>query len=284
MNRAEKQQAVVDLAAKLGEVKCLYLADFTGLDVEAVTDLRRRLSSSEVEFLVVKNSIARRALEDSPYAELGKSLEGPNAFAMSRVDVVSAAKILTEFAKEADDLPSIKTGAIEGEVISLDEIRRLATLPPREQLLAEIVGYAKAPITGLVYTLSGVLAAFVRTLDAVRAAREAAGDDAPAAAETAVAELSSEGDDDQELEVSAEAEAAVEEAEAAVEEAEESEAAEAPVDEPEVEEPPAEEPEVAEAPAEDSEPAEAPEASAAEELDEPEAPVESDTDEEKQSQ
>lgn len=170
MPTAEKKRVVEQLEARLGEAKCLYLTDFTGLDVAGVSELRRRLSEANVDYLVVKNTLARLALEDGPYADLVELLVGPNAFAFSNEDVVAPAKILTEFAKEGDR-PQIKAGAIEGSLLSSEEIERLAKLPPREVLLAEIVGYARAPIAGLAYTLNGLLSQFVRTLDAVRAQR-----------------------------------------------------------------------------------------------------------------
>lgn len=171
MATAEKKKIVTELGARLSGVKCLYLADFTGLGVAEITDLRRQLADAEVDFIVVKNTLAKRALEDTPYAALAEHLEGPNAFAFSTEDVVSPARVLTDFAKAADR-PQIKAGAIEGQVVSIEEIRRIATLPSRDVLLAEIVGYARAPIAGLVYTLNGLLSQFVRTLDAVRAQRE----------------------------------------------------------------------------------------------------------------
>lgn len=170
MPTAEKKKVVEQLEARLGEAKCLYLTDFTGLDVAGVSELRRRLSEANVDYLVVKNTLARLALEKGQYAELVGLLVGPNAFAFSNEDVVAPAKILTEFAKDGDR-PQIKAGAIEGSLLSTDEIQRLATLPPRDVLLAEVVGYARAPIAGLVYSLNGLLSQFVRTLDAVRAHR-----------------------------------------------------------------------------------------------------------------
>lgn len=173
MAKAEKQQAVEDLGARLEGARCVVLTDFTGLDVASITELRRRLSSARVEYVVVKNTLARRALAGSPFAPLADHLSGPNAFAVSHEDVVSAAKILTEFAKDTER-PQIKAGAIEGEIVSLEEIRRIAQLPPREQLLAQMVGSARAPVAGLVGALGGLLAKLVRTLDAVRADRASA--------------------------------------------------------------------------------------------------------------
>ena len=181
MQMAEKHEVVANLSAKLSEAKCLYLTDFTGLDVASITELRRRLTAAEVEYVVVKNTLARRALEGGRYESLSEHLSGPNAFALAREDVVTAAKILTDFAKEKDK-PRIRAGAIEGRVVSIEEIRRIAELPPRDQLLAQVVGYARAPIAGLVYTLNGLLSKFVRTVDALREQKEAgAGTAAPAA-------------------------------------------------------------------------------------------------------
>lgn len=180
MPTAQKEQTIERLRERLDGAKCLYVTDFTGLDVASMTDLRARLTAARVEYLVVKNTLARRALSEGPFAELAEHMTGPNAFAVSRDDVVAAAKILTDFAKERER-PQIKAGVIEGQVISLEEIRRIASLPPREQLLAEVVGHARAPIAGLVFVLHGLLAKFVRTVEAVRVQRVAEGG-SPAAA------------------------------------------------------------------------------------------------------
>lgn len=272
MKRSEKAQVVERLSRRVGEAKCLYLADFTGLDVASMTELRARLSGAEVDLVVVKNTLARKALEDGPYADLSDHLVGPNAFAMSNVDVVSPAKILTEFAREREK-PSIKAGAIEGRVVSIDEIRRIAELPPREELLAQLVGYAKAPMAGLVYTLDALLAKLVRTLEAVRAKKEEQGEGGEAAPDVEVEEPVAEADEAPavaEAELEAEAEAGEPEPEETKAEAEEAEVEEAeePEVEAEVEEPEAEESE--KEPAAEEEPEE--ELAAEEPEEEPEAP------------
>src|SRR5688500_8823181 len=184
MQMAQKQEVVADLSAKLSKAKALYLTDFTGLDVAAITELRRRLTNAGVEYVVVKNTLARRALSGGPYEGLAEHLAGPNAFALSDADVVTAAKILTEFARERER-PQIRAGAVEGRVVSIEEISRIADLPPREQLLAQVVGTMAAPIAGLVYTLSGLLSKFVRTVDAVREQKQARGESSGAAAQPA---------------------------------------------------------------------------------------------------
>lgn len=180
MQMAQKHEVVERLSTKLSEAKCLYLTDFTGLDVASITELRRRLTEADVEYVVVKNTLARRALAGGRYEGLTEHLSGPNAFALAREDVVTAAKILTDFAKDKDR-PRIRAGAIEGRVVSIEEIRRIAELPPRDQLLAQVVGYARAPMAGLVYTLNGLLSKFVRTVDALREQKEPGAETTPAA-------------------------------------------------------------------------------------------------------
>lgn len=197
MRIAEKEQSVEELGRRLAEAKCLYVTDFTGLDVAAMTELRRRLADAEVEYMVVKNTLARRALAGSAFEALVADLEGPNAFAVSRSDVVAAAKILSEFERDRDK-PRIKAGVIEGAVVSMAEIHRIASLPSREVLLAQILGSARAPMVGLVGILHGLLAKFVRTVDAVRAQKEASGEpEAPAepAAEASPSTESSPSDE-----------------------------------------------------------------------------------------
>ena len=190
MQMAQKQEVVADLSAKLSKAKCLYLTDFTGLDVAAITELRRRLTNAGVEYMVVKNTLARRALTGGPYEGLTEHLAGPNAFALSDEDVVTAARILTEFARERER-PQIRAGAVEGRIVSIEEIRRIANLPPRDQLLAQVLGTMRAPLTGLAFTLGGLLSKFVRTVDAVREQKQARGESA-GAAETQPAESPAE--------------------------------------------------------------------------------------------
>ena len=93
MPTAQKEQTIERLRERLDGAKCLYVTDFTGLDVASMTDLRARLTAARVEYLVVKNTLARRALAEGPFAELAEHMSGPNAFAVSHDDVVTAAKI-----------------------------------------------------------------------------------------------------------------------------------------------------------------------------------------------
>ncbi len=189
MERARKQEFVEDLAGKLAGAQCVYVTDFTGLDVERITQLRSKLRASSVEYVVVKNTLARRAIAGTAAEPLEGLLEGPTAFALGRADVVAAAKVLTDFAKDGD-LPRIKGGVVAGRIVSLDEIRRLAALPAREVLLSHMVGSLKSPIQGFVFVLSGLLLKFVRTVDALRAQKADREEAALAAVETQSAEAS----------------------------------------------------------------------------------------------
>lgn len=182
-DRSRKSAFVGDLAKKLADASVVYVTDFTGLDVERMTRLRRALRGASVEYVVVKNTLARRALEGTSAAGLAELLEGPSAFALSRADAAAAARVLADFAKDGN-LPRLKGGVVEGRRLEVADIRRLATLPGREVLLARALGTMRAPVAGLAVVLGGLLAKFVRTVDAVRAARaEAAGDAAAAGPE-----------------------------------------------------------------------------------------------------
>ncbi|MFN2432587.1 MAG: 50S ribosomal protein L10 [Gemmatimonadota bacterium] len=180
MDRAKKHAFVDDLSGKLAGASFVYVTDFSGLDVERLTPLRARLRAASVEYVVVKNTLARRAIEGTAAAELAALLEGPSAFAISAGDAVAGAKVLTDFAKDGDR-PRIKGGVVAGRILDLGEIRRLATLPGRAVLLGTLLGTMRAPVSNFVYVLSGVLSKFVRTVDAVRAQKEAGA--LPAAAE-----------------------------------------------------------------------------------------------------
>ena len=190
MDRSKKAAFVEELAGKLAEAQCVYLTDFTGLDVERITLLRSKLRASSVEYVVVKNTLARRAIAGTAAAVLEPFLEGPTAFAVGRADLVQAARVLTDFSKDTN-VPRIKGGVIAGRIVGVEEIRRLASLPGREVLLARLAGSMKSPLSGLVFVLAGVLGKFVRTVEALRVQRAeespgvpgAAGEGTPAVAE-----------------------------------------------------------------------------------------------------
>jgi large subunit ribosomal protein L10 len=171
----QKKQAVVDeLAGKLGSAKAFYLTDFTGLNVKKMTALRARMRAEGIEYLVVKNTLAIRALEGLDVPDIESFLTGPTGVVIGTEDPVAAAKVLSDFAKENDDRPTVKVGVVERQQLSAAQVVRLAKLPPREVLLAELAGAMQAPLAQLVFLLQGKLSEMVGLLEALRAQREGA--------------------------------------------------------------------------------------------------------------
>jgi large subunit ribosomal protein L10 len=171
MKRNEKEQLVTELRDKLKGASAVYYTDFTGLNVKRMTDLRRRFRKAGVEYVVIKNTLALRAVNESGLA--GERLSGPTGLVVG-TDPVAAAKVLTDFAKENDQRPGIKGGLLDGRQIGVDQVKALANLPSREQLLAELAGGLQAPLAGFVGALNGLLYSFAGALEALRTQRESA--------------------------------------------------------------------------------------------------------------
>ncbi|MBO1628032.1 50S ribosomal protein L10 [Bacillus arachidis] len=150
-----KQQVVTEIADKLRESKSTIVVDYRGLTVSEATELRKNLREAGVEFKVYKNSLTRRAAESVEMAELNEFLTGPNAIAFSNEDVVAPAKVLNDFAKDHEAL-EIKAGVIEGKLVSLDEVKAIATLPSREGLLSMLLSVLQAPIRNLALATKAV--------------------------------------------------------------------------------------------------------------------------------
>lgn len=172
MNKTEKQQVVDALAAQLKRARSVYVTDFAGLNVARVTDLRRRLRKAGVEYVVVKNTLARRALDGAGVAGLAHHLSGNTALALGP-DASAAAKVLTDFAKEFQK-PAVKGGVVEGRAVSPEQVKRLAQLPSREVLLAELGAAMQAPLAGFVGVLQSLLSNFAGALEALKTQREGA--------------------------------------------------------------------------------------------------------------
>ena len=137
MKRSEKEQLVTELRDKIKGAKALYYTDFTGLNVKRMTDLRRRLRKAGVEYVVIKNTLALRAVNESGLA--GGTLKGPTGVAVSK-DAAAAAKVLVDFARENEQRPALKGGLVEGEAVSEADVKKLATLPSKEVALGLFAG------------------------------------------------------------------------------------------------------------------------------------------------
>jgi large subunit ribosomal protein L10 len=165
LDRNSKEALVAELAGQLASAKAAFLADYRGLNVEKVTQLRRDLRGSGAEYRVVKNTLLRLAAKGTSIECMSDLLEGPTAVAIVPQDPVAPAKVMSEFAK-ANAKFALKGGALGGKVLSADDVRALADLPSREVLLAKMLGSLNAPTTNFV----GVLAAIPRSLVQVLAA------------------------------------------------------------------------------------------------------------------
>ena len=150
-----KQQVVTEIADKLRASKSTIVVDYRGLTVSEATELRKQLREAGVEFKVYKNSLTRRAAESAEMAELNEFLTGPNAIAFSNEDVVAPAKVLNDFATKHEAL-EIKAGVIEGKLVTLDEVKSIATLPSREGLLSMLLSVLQAPIRNLALATKAV--------------------------------------------------------------------------------------------------------------------------------
>lgn len=164
--RPEKQEAVTQIAAKLSSAKSVFLTDYSGLTVEAITNLRRNLRKSQVEFQVSKNTLARIAAQEVGFKDLVPHLEGPTALAYGMGDPTAPAKVLTEFLK-TNEKPKVKAIIFEGKYFDAKSMAEIATLPSREMLLARLLGSLNAPITGLASSLSGIIRKLAYALNAV---------------------------------------------------------------------------------------------------------------------
>jgi large subunit ribosomal protein L10 len=176
MNRTEKEAFVVNFRDKVGQAPVMYLTDFTGLDVKSMTSLRQNLKASGAEYLVVKNRLVKRALEDLDLPDITEALLGPTGVVLGYEGVVEPAKVISDFAKEHDDKPVFKLGILDNKVVSAEEIMRLAKLPPREQLLAELAGALEAPMAMLATAMEGKIQEMSGLLDALREQKEAEGE------------------------------------------------------------------------------------------------------------
>lgn len=174
MARPEKVAIVDKIREDLEASQGVFITDYRGLKVNEVSELRHRLSELGTEYRVVKNTLTRLAAAELDAENMDELLVGPTAVAFAKEDVVATAKALSDFAKESNIL-EIRGGLLDGRVLGGDDVKALADLPPREVLLAQVVGGFQAPISGFVSVLQGTLRKLVYAVEAVRAKKEEAG-------------------------------------------------------------------------------------------------------------
>ena len=169
LNLEQKQAVVSEIAAQLGSAQSVIVAEYRGLNVAAVTDLRAKARKSGLYLRVLKNTLARRAVKGTPFEKLSEQMVGPLMYSISQ-DPVSGAKVLAAFAKDNGKFV-IRGGAMPNVLMSVTDVKALAMLPSRDELLAKLMGTLQAPVATLVRTMNEVPGRFVRTLAAVRDAK-----------------------------------------------------------------------------------------------------------------
>ena len=166
MLRPEKEEIIARLREQFQNSSSVICVDFRGVNVDKITKFRRELRDLSVNYQVVKNTLTRRAIAETEYQNLDQFLVGPTGIIFCPEDVAASAKVVTKFA-EGEAALQIKGGIVEGTVFDAEGIKKVATLPSRQELLAELVGSLQAPLTGLVGVLQGIISKFVYTLQAI---------------------------------------------------------------------------------------------------------------------
>ena len=172
MNRSEKETFVREFRSRLERAPVVYLTDFTGLDVKSMTTLRQRLAEAGAEYMVVKNRLAKLALAELDFPDLDEWLTGPTGVVISDEGAVEPAKAVAEFAEEHEDRPVFKIGVLERDLLEPEKIQRLAKLPPRDALLAQLAGLMESPLVALATALEAKLHEVVGLVEALKAQRE----------------------------------------------------------------------------------------------------------------
>ena len=162
----EKKQVVSDIIERLKSSAAGVFVDYCGLTVEEDTDLRNKMREAGVEYTVIKNTMLRFAINELDMQELDPILNGPTALATSETDLVAAAKVIANFAKDNENM-QVKAGFVEGNILKPEEVDKLAKLPSKEELVAMSLRGLQAPIAGFANVLNANLTGLVRALNAV---------------------------------------------------------------------------------------------------------------------
>jgi large subunit ribosomal protein L10 len=169
LNKENKQEQVTQMQDRLVRVKAVFLADFRGMNVGKATSLRNELRNASVEYKVFKNTLLDLAAKGTEIECISPFLAGPTAIAITYDDPVGAAKVLTKFAKDPQGKFVLKAGVLSGKLLDVKQIQALADLPPREVLIAKLLGSMQAPASNFVGVLAALPGSLVRALEAIRA-------------------------------------------------------------------------------------------------------------------
>lgn len=175
MDRTTKESFVSDLRDRIKKAPVVYLTDYTGLDVKAMTALRRSIRATGAEYLVVKNRLAKRAFAETELPDVTESLQGPTGVILGYEDAVAPAKALSDFAKEHDKKPAFKLGIMDNKILQPEQVDAIAKLPSRDVLYAMLAGALEAPMAALASVLEAKIQETAGLIDALREEREKAG-------------------------------------------------------------------------------------------------------------
>ena len=175
MDRTTKESFVSDLRDRINKAPVVYLTAFTGLDVKAMTVLRRSIKASGAEYLVVKNRLARLAFAETDLPDISESLEGPTGLVFGYEDVVAPAKAISDFATDHDKKPVFKLGIMDNKILQAEQVDVIAKLPTRDVLYSMLAGVLEAPMAAFASALEAKIQETARLFDALREEREKAG-------------------------------------------------------------------------------------------------------------
>ncbi len=167
MATPEKIAVVEEYTEKFKQAKSVFIADYSGIDVETVNEVRRKFREQNVEYKVLKNRLARRSLNGAGVEELDPYLKGVNTFIIGYDDPVAPAKILEDFNKK-DEILRLKAVLFEGRVFESEDAKKIAKLPTREALLSQFVGMLQSPMTKLAGTLQAPMQKMIGVLNALK--------------------------------------------------------------------------------------------------------------------
>lgn len=170
--RNERTDAIATLEKEFTGATGIYMTDFTGVNVEKITKFRADIRNAGAKYLVVKNTLARIALERCGFESLVQYVNGPVGVVITKNDAIVPAKVIKEFKKTIKDLMRVKIAYVDGSILTAAEAARLADLPSREVLLSQLLSCIGAPMSNLVGSLKGILTTFVGTLEAVKNKKE----------------------------------------------------------------------------------------------------------------
>jgi len=176
MARPEKESVVRDFEADFKAATSVYVADYQGMTVEQISELRRAMRAERIKMRVAKNTLVRRAAQASGFEALSSVLVGPNAFIFGFDDPVAPARVIREFKRKSKlEKPAVGGFILDGNVLPADQFDAVASLPSKQELVARVVGSVQAPLANFVFTLQGILREFVGTVTAIADQKQEAG-------------------------------------------------------------------------------------------------------------